>query len=144
MKKIIFALAIVLPTIGLVGCDRVEPGNVGIKVNKLGDDKGVGEVVGVGRYWTGWNTEVYIFPHLQSNLKTYDEPFSFQMSDGTTIGYHIGVAYKVNPSKVTTVFQTYRKGVMTLPTPTCAEDRRRAQPTGQQNDHRQIYQQRQV
>lgn len=52
MKKIIFALAIVLPTIGLVGCDRVEPGNVGIKVNKLGDDKGVGEVVGVGRYWT--------------------------------------------------------------------------------------------
>ncbi len=58
MKKVIFALAIVLPTIGLVGCDRVEPGNVGIKVNKLGDDKGVGEVVGVGRYWTGWNTEV--------------------------------------------------------------------------------------
>ncbi|EFD0755812.1 serine protease, partial [Escherichia coli] len=27
MKKVIFALAIVLPTIGLVGCDRVEPGN---------------------------------------------------------------------------------------------------------------------
>ncbi|HCB8340514.1 TPA: SPFH/Band 7/PHB domain protein, partial [Escherichia coli] len=110
MKKIIFALAIVLPTIGLVGCDRVEPGNVGIKVNKLGDDKGVGEVVGVGRYWTGWNTEVYIFPTFKQ-MKTYDEPFSFQMSDGTTIGYHIGVAYKVDPSKVTTVFQTYRKGV---------------------------------
>ncbi len=85
-------------------------GNVGIKVNKLGDDKGVGEVVGVGRYWTGWNTEVYIFPTFKQ-MKTYDEPFSFQMSDGTTIGYHIGVAYKVDPSKVTTVFQTYRKGV---------------------------------
>lgn len=53
MKKIIFSLAIVLPAIGLVGCDRVEPSNVGIKVNKLDDDKGVGEVVGVGRYWTG-------------------------------------------------------------------------------------------
>lgn len=39
MKKLLFALALVLPTIGLVGCDRVEPGNVGIKVNKLGDDK---------------------------------------------------------------------------------------------------------
>ena len=110
MKKIIFSLAIVLPAIGLVGCDRVEPGNVGIKVNKLGDDKGVGEVVGVGRYWTGWNTEVYIFPTFKQ-MKTYDDPFSFQMSDGTTIGYHIGVAYKVDPSKVTTVFQTYRKGV---------------------------------
>lgn len=111
MKK--FRLFQILPlfaAILLVGCDRVEPGNMGIKVNKLGDDKGVGEVVGVGRYWTGWNTEVYIFPTFKQ-MKTYDEPFSFQMSDGTTIGYHIGVAYKVDPSKVTTVFQTYRKGV---------------------------------
>lgn len=104
------ASIIALSAIGLVGCDRVEPGNVGIKVNKLGDDKGVGEVVGVGRYWTGWNTEVYIFPTFKQ-MKTYDDAFNFQMSDGTTIGYHIGVAYKVDPTKVTTVFQTYRKGV---------------------------------
>lgn len=110
MKKAIMASIIALSGIGLVGCDRVEPGNVGIKVNKLGDDKGVGEVVGVGRYWTGWNTEVYIFPTFKQ-MKTYDDAFNFQMSDGTTIGYHIGVAYKVDPTKVTTVFQTYRKGV---------------------------------
>lgn len=110
MKKAIMASIIALSAIGLVGYDRVEPGNVGIKVNKLGDDKGVGEVVGVGRYWTGWNTEVYIFPTFKQ-MKTYDDAFNFQMSDGTTIGYHIGVAYKVDPTKVTTVFQTYRKGV---------------------------------
>ncbi|EPG7747936.1 TPA: SPFH/Band 7/PHB domain protein [Klebsiella pneumoniae] len=110
MKKAIMASIIALSAISLVGCDRVEPGNVGIKVNKLGDDKGVGEVVGVGRYWTGWNTEVYIFPTFKQ-MKTYEDAFNFQMSDGTTIGYHIGVAYKVDPTKVTTVFQTYRKGV---------------------------------
>ncbi len=110
MKKAIMASIIALSAIGLVGCDRVEPGNGGIKVNKLGDDKGVGEVVGVGRYWTGWNTEVYIFPTFKQ-MKTYEDAFNFQMSDGTTIGYHIGVAYKVDPTKVTTVFQTYRKGV---------------------------------
>lgn len=110
MKKVIFAVLISAAAAGLTGCDRVEPGNVGIKVNKLGDDKGVGEVVGVGRYWTGWNTEVYIFPTFKQ-MKTYDDAFNFQMSDGTTIGYHIGVAYKVDPTKVTTVFQTYRKGV---------------------------------
>lgn len=110
MKNAIMASIIALSAIGLVGCDRVEPGNVGIKVNKLGDDKGVGEVVGVGRYWTGWNTEVYIFPTFKQ-MKTYEDAFNFQMSDGTTIGYHIGVAYKVDPTKVTTVFQTYRKGV---------------------------------
>ena len=44
-------------------------------------------------------------------MKTYDEPFTFQMSDGTAIGHKIGVAYLVNRDKVTTVFQTYRKGV---------------------------------
>lgn len=110
MKKAIFAVLLPLVAIGLTGCDRVEPGNVGIKVNKLGDDKGIGEVVGVGRYWTGWNTEVYVFPTFKQ-MKTYDDAFNFQMSDGTTIGYHIGVAYKVDPTKVTTVFQTYRKGV---------------------------------
>ncbi|EFA8253002.1 SPFH/Band 7/PHB domain protein, partial [Escherichia coli O157] len=95
MKKTLISAAIILGSLCLTGCDRVEPGNVGIKVNKLGDDKGIGEVVGVGRYWTGLNTEVYIFPTFKQ-MKTYDEPFSFQMSDGTTIGYHIGVAYKVD------------------------------------------------
>ncbi|EPI3152282.1 SPFH domain-containing protein, partial [Escherichia coli] len=98
MKKTLISAAIIFGSLCLTGCDRVEPGNVGIKVNKLGDDKGVGEVVGVGRYWTGWNTEVYIFPTFKQ-MKTYDDPFSFQMSDGTTIGYHIGVAYKVDPAK---------------------------------------------
>jgi regulator of protease activity HflC (stomatin/prohibitin superfamily) len=110
MKKVIFAVMLSLSAIALTGCDRVEPGNVGIKVNKLGDDKGVGEVVGVGRYWTGMNTDIYIFPTFKQ-MKTYDDAFNFQMSDGTTIGYHIGVAYKVDPTKITSVFQTYRKGV---------------------------------
>lgn len=110
MKKMIFALFVAVFAVTMVGCDRVEPGNVGIKVNKLGDDKGVGEVVGVGRYWTGLNTDIYIFPTFKQ-MKTYDDAFNFQMSDGTTIGYHIGVAYKVDPTKITSVFQTYRKGV---------------------------------
>ncbi len=62
MKRLFSSVLISAAAAGLTGCDRVEPGNVGIKVNKLGDDKGVGEVVGVGRYWTGWNTEVSHLP----------------------------------------------------------------------------------
>lgn len=110
IKRIIFAAMIAVAAVGMTGCERVQPGEVGIKVNKLGEDKGVGEVVGVGRVWTGWNTELYTFPTFKQ-MKTYDEPFSFQMSDGTAIGHKIGVAYRVDPAKVTTVFQTYRKGV---------------------------------
>lgn len=113
MRKFIMGciLAVVAMT-SLTGCyERVEPGNVGIIVNRLGDEKGVDqEVKGVGRYWIGWNEDLYTFPTFKQ-MKTYDGIFTFQMSDGTTIGYHIGVAYKVNPTKVATVFQTYRKGV---------------------------------
>lgn len=46
MKKGIIALAVVAAMTMLTGCEYVKPGEVGIKVNKLGDDKGVGEVVG--------------------------------------------------------------------------------------------------
>ncbi len=121
MKK--FKLFQILPlfaAILLVGCDRVEPGNVGIKVNKLGDDKGVGEVVGVGRYWTGWNTEVYIFPTFKQ-MKTYDEPFSFQMSDGTTPSA-ITSAWptKLIHPKLPRCFRPTAKAWMTLPTLICA------------------------
>lgn len=111
MRKSTLGLAVlVCGSIMLTGCDRVEPGEVGILVNKTGDNKGVGEVVGVGRQWTGWNTNLYTFPTFKQ-MKSYDDPFYFQMSDGTTIGYRVGVAYKVEPTKVKDVFQTYRKGV---------------------------------
>lgn len=110
MRKILIALMLCVGAMALTGCDRVSPGEVGILVNKTGSDKGVGDVVGVGRYWTGWNTNLYTFPTFKQ-MKSYDDPFYFQMSDGTTIGYHIGLAYKVDPTKVSTVFQTYRKGV---------------------------------
>lgn len=110
MKKGIFALVIVASMTALTGCEYVKPGEVGIKVNKLGDDKGVGEVVGVGRVWTGINTTLYTFPTFKQ-MKSYEDAFNFQMSDGTAIGYHVGVTYKVDPTKITTIFQTYRKGV---------------------------------
>lgn len=110
VKGTLMAVALAFGTMALTGCDRVEPGNVGIKVNKLGDEKGVGEVVGVGRYWLGMNTDLYIFPTFKQ-MKTYDAPFNFQLSDGTSIGHKLGVAYKVDPTKITTIFQTYRKGV---------------------------------
>lgn len=106
----IFIVFMMFGVLTLTGCEYVKPGEVGILVNKLGDDKGVGEVVGVGRQWTGWNTDLYTFPTFKQ-MKTYDKPFNFQMSDGTSIGYQVGVAYLIDPTKVKTIFQTYRKGV---------------------------------
>ncbi|AEJ81564.1 lipoprotein [Erwinia phage vB_EamP-S6] len=112
MRKILIAAAILGAVTTLTGCyERVEPGNAGVLVNRLGDEKGVdAQPLGVGRYWVGWNEDLYTFPTFKQ-MKSYPDPFIFQMSDGTTIGYSIGIAYRVTPAKVTTVFQTYRKGV---------------------------------
>lgn len=110
MRNILIAFMMMFGALTLTGCEYVKPGEVGILVNKLGDDKGVGEVVGVGRQWTGWNTDLYTFPTFKQ-MKTYDKQFNFQMSDGTSIGYQVGVAYLIDPTKVKTIFQTYRKGV---------------------------------
>ena len=49
MRKILIAVALMFGALALTGCDRVEPGHVGIKVNKLGDDKGVDDDC-TGRY----------------------------------------------------------------------------------------------
>lgn len=109
--KTMVAALVLGSTLVLTGCDRVEVGYVGVKVDKLGSDKGVQEeVVGVGRYWTGMNTEIYQFP-TYNQLKTYDQPFSFQTKDSMKITAKVGVEYFIDRSKVAKVFQTYRKGV---------------------------------
>lgn len=113
MRKLIMGCLIAVAALtSLTGCyERVEPGNVGIMVNRLGDEKGVeSNVKGVGRYWVGWNEDLYTFPTFKQ-MKTYESPFNFQLSDGTQISHSLAVAYKVDPTKVAVLFQTYRKGV---------------------------------
>ena len=47
----------------LTACSKVPAGHEGVIVHLLGTSKGVDtEVKGPGRYWIGWNDELYIFP----------------------------------------------------------------------------------
>ena len=106
---------------GLAACSYVPAGNVGIKVNLLGGEKGVeSEVLGVGRYWIGWNEDLYIFPTFMQNYvwtagvdegSPNDESISFQTADGMTANADIGISYSIDPEKVSIIFQTYRRGV---------------------------------
>lgn len=112
-----FAIASLL-ALGLAACERVEAGNVGVKVNLLGDDKGVqGEVVGVGRYWLGWNEELFIFPTFtqtatwKNDGQGQNEEITFQTVDGMVVSADVGITYRVDPEKVSTLFQRYRKGI---------------------------------
>lgn len=118
MEKLLILLSAMLV---LSGCVKVPAGNVGIKVNLLGTEKGVDhEVMGVGRYWPGVNEEWYMFPTFTQNKvftasETEDSPKNesiiFQSKEGMSVGADVGVAYSIRPDAVSTVFQKYRAGV---------------------------------
>ena len=111
-----FAVA-ALGAMVLTACAKVPAGNVGVKFDLYGGDKGVtGEVVGPGKYLLGWNEEIYLFPTFSQNdtwVKTdaLDESISFQDKGGTQINADVGITYSVRADKADTVFQKYRKGI---------------------------------
>ncbi|QJA43094.1 putative transposase [Phaeobacter phage MD18] len=101
--------------------ERVEAGYVGVKVDLLGGDKGVqSEEVGPGRHWIGINEDLYLFPTFSQNYvwtmdstngSNEDESLTFQSVEGMDIGADVGITYSVDPTKVSTLFQRYRKGI---------------------------------
>lgn len=112
--------ALLLASVALLAaCTKVPAGNVGVKFDLYGGDKGVtGEVVGPGKYWLGWNEELYLFPTFtqsaewkQKDDSGADQSLSFQDSEGIVINADVGVAYSIEAAKADTVFQKYRKGV---------------------------------
>jgi len=105
----------------LAACSTVPAGHVGVKVYLLGGDKGVdSEELGTGRYWIGMNEELYLFPTFMQNYvwtagvdegSPNDESLSFQTVEGLTANADIGISYSIDPTKVTEIFQKYRRGV---------------------------------
>lgn len=114
-----FRVAIVL--VGLMfiaACSKVPAGNVGIKFNKFGSDKGVDlQEKGPGWYWTGVNWDMYTFPVFMQNYTwtkdsdNGDESMSFQTVEGLSVNADVGITYQLDKTKISKIFQTYRRGV---------------------------------
>ena len=121
MTRLMKLLLIPLFALSVAACDRVPAGNVGIKVNLLGGEKGVDtEELGPGRYWVGINEELYVFPTFTQNYvwtadsaegSTADESLSFQTVEGMTVNADVGISYAIDPTSVSAIFQKYRRGV---------------------------------
>lgn len=111
------AIAILLMGMALAGCSRVPAGHVGVKLYLLGTNKGVDtEELSPGRYWIGWNEELYLFPTFTQTDKWIrsdrkNEEASFQTVEGMTVTADLGITYAVDPTKVSILFQKYRKGI---------------------------------
>jgi regulator of protease activity HflC (stomatin/prohibitin superfamily) len=105
----------------LAACSYVPPGNVGVLVNAVGQQKGVdAQILPVGRYWLTWNETLYLFPTFTQNYvwdkartsqSPNDESISFQTEEGLSVNADIGISYHIDPNKVSMVFQKYRRGV---------------------------------
>lgn len=121
MLRIILAIFLTTSIFGTQACSKVPAGHKGIKVYLLGTSKGVDqEELGVGRYFIGWNQELYLFPTFTQNYvwtkdpqegSRNDESITFQSKEGMNVGADIGISYHIDPDKVSNVFQKYRRGV---------------------------------
>lgn len=113
LRKIIIAIAAVSASIALTSCSKVPAGYRGVIVNLYGSDKGVAEQsVGVGRYYLGWNSELYLFPTFLQNYSWKDEQaITMQTSEGLSIRTDAGITYSIQPDNVVKVFQKYRLGI---------------------------------
>jgi len=102
-----------LCALGLVACDRVPAGYRGVIVNLYGNEKGVSEEsVGVGRYYLGWNKEMYLFPtFLQNRSWVKSQAITMQTSEGLTITTDAGITYQILPDNIVKVFTKYRLGI---------------------------------
>lgn len=118
MRKITIAMFSML---ALAACTKVPAGNVGVKVFLLGGEKGVdSEILGPGRYWIGWNEDLFLFPTFTQNYTwtrepdetgTEDESLTFQTREGLSVNADVGISYSVRPEKVSIIFQKYRRGI---------------------------------
>lgn len=117
ISALVALLLFVAILIGSASRVSVSGGNVGVLFNLYGNDKGVApEVLPPGRYWLGWNEELYIFPTYTQNVtwklvEGANESVTFQDKEGTQINSDVGLSYNIQADKAGLVFQKYRKGV---------------------------------
>lgn len=114
-NKKIFVLSVILIFIGWTFCFKlISPGYVGVRVNLLGENKGVdSRVLKTGLHWISPWKKVYKFPTFMQN-HTWEgsrNSFNFQTSEGLYVTAEIGISYHVNEDLVHILFQQYRRGI---------------------------------
>jgi regulator of protease activity HflC (stomatin/prohibitin superfamily) len=117
LKKVLIALL----GLTVIACQKVPAGHVGVKVYLLGGHKGVDhETLGPGRYFIGYNEELFLFPVFKQNHtwtkestseSPGDESITMQTKEGLVMNADVGIMYSIKPENVAKVFQSYRRGI---------------------------------
>lgn len=91
--------------------ENIDAGNVGIKINLYGSDRGVDNITIVtGRVWYNtWTTKIIEFPTFTQSVD-YD-PFVVTTKDAAEFKVDPKLNYHVNPTMVPQIYKQYRKSL---------------------------------
>lgn len=120
IKFIVIAVLVLGGIFSFVGCERIDAGHVGVKVNLYGDGKGVDDVTEV----TGWvfynpiSTKIIEFPTfmqhkeykqvVEDGVVVEDESFVVNSKDGSEFHVSPLLNYSVKRERVPYIFGKYR------------------------------------
>jgi regulator of protease activity HflC (stomatin/prohibitin superfamily) len=108
-SKIFYLMMVLIGTLTISSCTRVDAGHEGIKVNLYGDNRGVDDVELVtGAVWYNpFTTAVYEYPTF---VQTVDyKPFSFNSKDGSEFTFDPTIMLQIKSGAAPEVFKKYRK-----------------------------------
>ncbi|WP_138477921.1 prohibitin family protein [Dyadobacter bucti] len=113
-RNIIYTIVIVVVSFFLLlvqpfNFENIDAGNVGIKINLYGTDKGVDNITLVtGRVWyNSWTTKIIEFPTFTQSVD-YDS-FVITTKDAAEFKVDPKLNYHINPDKVPQIYRQYRR-----------------------------------
>ena len=106
---VVFVIVIIIYAIQPFTYENIDAGNVGIKINLYGSDRGVDNITIVtGRVWyNSWTTKIVEFPTYTQSVD-YD-PFVVTTKDAAEFKVDPKLNYHVNPIMVPQIYRQYRK-----------------------------------
>jgi regulator of protease activity HflC (stomatin/prohibitin superfamily) len=115
----LFHVLCVMLAFSMTGCYQfIDSGNVGVKVNASGKNKGISpDFIGVGRAWYNPLTEqIHEFPVYEQNVLwtrngETDESLTISSSKSAQINVDIGLTYEITDEMVPVLFDKLRKDI---------------------------------
>lgn len=120
MKKIVMLMVVLAMGLTLTGCmTTIEPGHVGIKINKVGDNRGVSKenLVAGWVFYLPITTKIVEYPTFNQRVvwtadkiegSPSDESITFQTRDNVPCNIDVAVNYTLLESKVPEFYTKFR------------------------------------
>jgi regulator of protease activity HflC (stomatin/prohibitin superfamily) len=107
-------LAVLLPLLLLftAACTRIEPGNVGLKVDLLGESRTVSDISVVSG-WVLYNpasTQIVRYPYITQRYEWFGaDALRFNSTEGVRLGVDVSISLGVDPAATPALYIKYRR-----------------------------------